>query len=53
MQVKSFHFPMLIDDNQVNQFISGKKVLDIKLSSIVWMEGSNRHKEHAVLVLYE
>lgn len=44
---------MLIDDNELNKFIAGKKVLDIKLSSIVWMQGNNRHKEHVVLVLYE
>lgn len=53
MKVKSFRFFHSVVDEEVNDFIKGKQVHDIKLSSISYVLGSNYHIEHTVLVLYE
>ena len=53
MKVKSFRFHTVVDDDEINNFIEDKEVIDIKLSGRTYLQGSNSHTEHTVLILYK
>lgn len=53
MKVKSFRSYTSIDDDAINEFIRDKEVIDIKLSGRTYVQGSNSHTEHTILILYQ
>lgn len=53
VKVKSFRFHTAIGDDEINNFIEDKEIVDIKLSGRTYLKGSNSHTEHTVLILYK
>jgi hypothetical protein len=53
MKIKVFEFGGGIAEDTVNEFISGKKVIDIKINTVVKPLGSSHDVWYTVVVLYE
>lgn len=53
MKVKAFEFSSMIDDEIINDFISDKKVVDIKITSLIEQKDPFYTRHIHVLVMYE
>jgi len=53
MKVKAFEFSSMIGDEIINDFISDKKVIDIKITSVIEPKDPVYTRHINVLVMYE